>query len=241
MIQNTPNAQGDQAGAKTICLVRCGARDAGAALGLRKGDVLVGVDGVAWQGTVTALKARFAAADAPLALTFRRGGAALTLLAQRADLGLWQVVPADPGETPLPAHVDRLCNWDVMQHPCGLHDLVALRPSLLALMAPPVWLAQMRLWTLLTTLCAAAAIALPVGLPLVGFIWLAAGLHFWRAGEGHLRVARLAEGYRKVGVVAAASETEARAAWVALTPDARFRFDPPARKSGHVDTQPAAI
>jgi hypothetical protein len=209
----------------TLVLARCGARDAGAALGLRKDDILVAIDGVEWRGSVTALRARMAGADRPAVLTFRRGETGLNVLATTSDLGQWQNTPAAPAPFGLPTMTDRMCNWEVMLHPDGSHDLIALRPALLALVAPPLWLAQMRLWTLLATLGAAMAIALPGGALLVGFVWAAAGLHLWRAGDRHLRVARMAEGCRKIGVVAAVSEHDARAAWAAVSPGARFRFD----------------
>lgn len=212
------------AAATTLRLARCGARDAGAAFGLRKGDILAGVEGVEWRGPAEALQARLAATDRPLALTFRRGGAALTVLADRADLGLWERVPVESAPLPLPLDAARLCNWEVMVHADGSHDLIALRPSLLALVAPPLWLAQARLWTLFATLGAGMAIALPAGVLLVVGVWAAAGLHLWRTGDKHLRAARLAEGYRKVGVVAGANEAAARAAWAALEPGARFRY-----------------
>lgn len=225
----------------TLCLARCGAQDGGAALGLRKGDVLAGVNGVEWRGSLTAFRARLAAADRPLALTFRRGDVPLTVLAQVSDLGKWQNAAREPLPFALPTDTDLMCNWDVMMHPDGSHDLIALRPSILALVAPLLWLAQMRLWTLATTLGAAMAIALPVGAPLVGFVWVAAGLHFWRSGDKHLRVARLSEGYRKVGVVAASHEEGARSAWCALSPEARFRFDARMAAGTGAETHPAAV
>jgi hypothetical protein len=232
-----PNA----APARTLCLARCGARDAGAALCLRKGDTLAGVDNAPWRGTAEALQARLAAADRPLALTFRRGGVALTVLAQRADLGLWESVAAEATAPPLPQDPARLCNWEVMVHADGSHDLIALRPSLLALVAPPLWLAQARLWTLFATLGAGMAIALPAGALLVAGVWVAAGLHLWRAGDKHLRAARMAEGYRKVGVIAGTTEGAARAAWATLEPGARFRYSAEAADSGTAGPHAAAI
>jgi len=228
--------------ARTLRLHRCGARDSGNALGLRRGDVLVGLDGAAWRGSPDAFRARFSAAGQPIALTFRRGDSHFTVLADRPDLGPWESVPADAAPAALPAGVERLCNWEILVHPDGSHDLVALRPSLLALLAPLLWLAQMRLWTLSATLAAGMAVALPGGALLVAGVWIASGLHLWRTGDKHLRAARLAEGYRKVGVIAAMHEDEARVAWTALEPDARFRFDrKPARDTAPAETRPAAV
>lgn len=209
---------------RTLRLSRCGVRDHGSTLGLRAGDVLIGVDGTRWRGTAAALSARLVAASQPLALTFLRDGALLTVLTDRGDLGPWDDVPAPQPDMSAGPATAGLCNWEIMRRPDGTHDLFARRPSLLALVGPALWLAQMRLWTWFFTLVTALVLALPGGAPLMFAVWMAAGLHLWRSGDAHLRTARLAEGFYTAGIVAARTETEACASWVALSPDARFRF-----------------
>lgn len=207
-------------------LARCGARDLGAAYGLRRGDVLLGVDGEPWRGGADALSRRVAKAGRPVALSFQRGSSVLTVLVRRADLGPWEraaVSQTPPADLPLPDPLG-LVNWEIMRRADGTHELFSRAPSMLALIAPGLWLAQMRLWTWLGTLVTAMALALSGGPFLMLAVWIAAGLHLWRAGAGHLRAARLAEGYRPLGVIAARSEADACRHWADLNPGARFRF-----------------
>nr|WP_111299273.1 hypothetical protein [Paracoccus saliphilus] len=210
---------------RTLRLSRCGARDHGSMLGLRTGDVLTGVDGTRWQGPAAALSARLAEAPGPLALTFLRDGALLTVLTRRGDLGAWDEVPAPEADIPAGPATAGLCNWEIMRRPDGTHDLFARRPSLLALVAPALWLAQVRLWTWFFTLVTALVLALPGGAPLMFAVWMAAGLHLWRSGDAHLRTARLVEGFYTAGILAARTEIEACNAWATLHPGAHFRFD----------------
>jgi hypothetical protein len=170
------------------------------------------------------LRARFAA-GAPLLLTFQRGDVAFCLLATRADLGRWERSPLPDTPAPAAPQHDALCNWQIMRRHDGEHDLFALRPQMLALVLPPLWLAQERLFTWLAALGAGLALALPGGMMLMAVVWIAAGLHLWRQGPLHMRQARLAAGYLPVAVLAARNSTEARAAWEALSPGSRFRFD----------------
>ncbi|MGZ3217069.1 hypothetical protein [Paracoccus sp. T5] len=210
---------------RTLRLSRCGARDHGSTLGLRAGDLLAGVNGARWQGSPAALSARLAAAPEPLVLTFLRDGALLSVLTDRADLGPWDEVPAPGPDMPAGPATVGLCNWEIMRRPDGTHDLFARRPSLMALVAPALWLARMRLWTWFFTLVTGLVLALPGGAPLMFAVWMAAGLHLWRSGDGHLRTARLSEGFYTAGIIAARSEAEACRSWAALDPGAQFRFD----------------
>jgi hypothetical protein len=216
---NTPSS------ASTLKLIRCGIDDRGRALGLHSGDVLLAVDGKPWNGSAQAFRARLAQGKKPAALSFLRGDCVLTVLSDSGDLGRWESVPLPTTQAPAIGHVEQLCNWEVMAHPDGTHDLFPRRPSVLALLAPPLWMAQARLFSLLTTLFAALALALPGGFLLVAGVWIAAGLHLWRNGVNHLQQDRQQAGYRTRGVVAARNETEARNAWIAISPETRFRFD----------------
>jgi hypothetical protein len=92
---------------------------------------------------------------------------------------------------------------------------------------PAFWLAQNRLWTWLATFGAALAFASPLGLAAVAVIWVLGGLYFRTSGPSLLRADRVMEGFHRRGIVAARSETEARAIWLALSPDSKFRFHTP--------------
>ncbi|NEX45274.1 hypothetical protein [Pseudotabrizicola algicola] len=210
----------------TLCLGRCRTSDLGHTIGLKSGDVLVGVGGRPWTGGIDKLKAELAASSGLVALSFARQDAIWTVLADRLDLGQWDQVPLPEGlgfKAFSPALLD---NWEVVVDADGTHDIFAVRPSLFALLVPALWLAQQRLWTLLATLVAGLAVALPAGLPVVLVLWVAAGVHLWRGGAGHIRASRSAAGFYRVGVIAAQSEREAVQTWQTIRPNARFRFDP---------------
>jgi hypothetical protein len=213
------------AAAVTLCIGRCRSVDHGHGLGLKSGDILVGVDGKRWTGSLDSLKAHLSDRSDKIVLTFQRGTAIWSVMTDRLDLGQWERLPA-PSTTPFaPFATDLLCNWEIVANSDWTHDLFPLRPSVAALMAPALWLAQQRLWTLLATLGAGLAVALPAGVPVMVALWAAAGLHLWRSGTDHIRADRAGAGFHRVGVVAARSEMEAIAAWEGLRPNARFRFD----------------
>jgi hypothetical protein len=211
--------------AMTLSLFRCKSSDAGHLLGLKTGDVLVSVDGKTWAGGITALKARFSQRGGPVALTFLRGDAVWTVLADRPDLGQWRQEPRPAGISAPRIEPELLCNWEIVANADWTHDLFPLRPSVPALIAPAFWLAHRRLWTLLATLVAALAVALPAGIPLVIGLWVAAGLHLWRNGADHIRADRLGAGFHRVGMIAARTEAEAIETWRTLRPNSRFQFE----------------
>ncbi len=211
---------------QVLVLNRCRMDDFGHWFGLRAGDVLLAVDGRPWRGTAAALQMQMARAGRPSALSFQRGAAVFTVLCERADLGRWAQEPPRSKLGPIPDCTETLRNWEIMVDTRGNHDLFAANPSWLALVAPPLWLAQARLWAALALFFAVAAVALPAGGVLVACVWLAAGLHLWRDGAVHQRVTLNDRGYRLAGVVAAPSEAAAMATWQALVPQARFRFSP---------------
>ena len=224
---------------QVLRLARCGKNDPGRPLGLRTGDVLIAVAGQPWHGSPEALRARLGK-EGTLLVTFLRDDTVMSVLTDQADLGRWERI-APPSALPsLPQPDARLCNWQIMRRHDGEHDLFALRPQMLALLVPPLWLAQERLYTWLAALGSALALALPGGWLLMALVWVAAGLHLWRQGPAHMRAARLAAGYLPVAVLAGRSASEARAAWEALSPGARFRFDSMRPASGAVTEQPAA-
>jgi hypothetical protein len=209
-----------------LVISRCREGDIGLSFGLKAGDMLIGLNGQPWRGAAVSLQAQILRSGRDCALSFQRGNVAFTVLSSRADLGQWRKIPPPESVLPVPRGPDGLRNWEIMADRRNNHDLFACMPTLLALVAPPVWLAQARLWSGLALFAAAVALCLPVGLPLVIPIWLAAGLHLWRDGAAHRRVALQMQGFCRVGIIAARSEGEAALIWQSLVPDAKFRFAP---------------
>ena len=215
-----------QAPDTVLVLTRCRAEDAGHIFGLRGGDMLRAVDGQAWGGSARALTRHLARRGRPVLLTFQRGQAVFSIQSSRADLGWWDTRPRPAQLPPLPGSAGRMQMWEIVAHPSGAHDLFCLHRPLLALVAPPLWLAQARLWPGLALLGAAMALCLPVGPALAALVWIAAGLHLWQSGPDHQRVALHLQGYGRRARIAAGSERDAIATWTALHPQARFRYAP---------------
>ena len=201
----------------------------GRRLGLTGGEVLLLVNGVPFTGTETALTARLLIRRGkPLAPTFAREGGNLLVLTMTTALGRWEQVPAPPAPEGEAARIDPdgLRNYEVMRGPEGQYDLYAVEAPLIAVIAPPLWLFQMRVWAPGATLLAglvAAAIVTP-WLSLV--VWLTAALWIRGAAVPLLRADRQARGLGFAGVVAARSETEAHAIHQARSPGDRCIFCP---------------
>jgi len=207
-----------------LCLKRCRSGDAGYPFGLLAGDLLIGLNGAPWRGSAIDLHKTVSAYGQQSLLTFLRKGGVFSILTERADLGLWEMQPVQADLPDLPAPDKRLRSWDVMADRNGIHDLFPVDASLLALVAPPVWLAQSRLWSGLAVFVAVIVLSLPVGLALVLAVWLVAGLHLWRDGAQHQRVTLQMQGFVRRGILAATSESEAVALWCQLYPETRFCF-----------------
>lgn len=211
----------------TLWLKDVPARAAGRALGLAAGDILLAVNGRAFAGTPAQLAQRLAErAGKPLALTFQRGPNRITVLAARADLGVWDsmAAPALPEDEMPRIDPERLSNWEILRDGAGRFDVICLAPSTLASLLPPLWLLQMRLWvpfaTMVTALVVAGAVS-PYAVPLV---WVALGVHLRRTAPVYLRADRRGRGLRFHAVHAARSESAAQAAHLALFPNDRSLF-----------------
>lgn len=201
----------------------------GRRLGLTGGEVLLLVNGVPFTGTETALTARLLIRRGkPVALTFAREGGNLLVLTTTTALGRWEQVPALPAPEGEAARIDPdgLRNYEVMRSPEGQYDLYAVDAPLIAVIAPPLWLFQMRVWapgaTLLAGLVAAAIVTPWLSLA----VWLSAALWIRGAAMPLLRADRQARGLGFAGVVAARSETEAHAIHQARAPGDRCIFCP---------------
>lgn len=202
-------------------------RLAGHAMGLMAGDILAMINGRVFQGTVEMLRSRFAERGGkPLALTFQRGAVRFTVLATTAELGIWEGADNPATEDDLGRAFDPefLQNWVALRSDKGVYDLFPETPGTLALIAPPLWLLQYRLWVpfaaVMAALVAAALVAPWVVLP----VWGAVALHVRRSAAMYLRADRAQLDLRPCLVIAAHSEKAAHAAMNRLYPADRYIY-----------------
>lgn len=210
-----------------------GATAEGRRLGLLGGDILIAINGKTFRGWDETLEKRFdARGGKPLALTFRRGEVEVTVLAETSRLARWDHVAApieiaaedDSDRRIDPAH---LRNWEVMR--CATTQLYDLHPSvppMTALIAPPIWVLQMRLWVPFATLLAALVPAMLVSPFVAAVVWMAAGLYVRRSAAFFVRADRRGRGLSFVGMIAARNEAEAHAKHLLLYPADRNLFAP---------------
>lgn len=226
----------------TIRLRDSGAGAEGRRLGLTGGEMLLAINGRPFRGDDDTLEKRFEEAGGkPLVLTFRRGAEEIVVLGHTGKLGRWDIVPApeeetsdDPPRRLDPAH---LRNFEVMRSEAGVYDIMPAVPPMMAMMASPVWLLQMRLWAPGATLIAALAASAVVTPWLAAAVWLAAGLYVRRAGAFFLRADRRGRGLAFHGVIAARTEAEAHARHLARHPGDRNLFLPaPPQADGEAET-----
>lgn len=212
----------------TIRLRERGVGEEGRRLGLKGGEVLLAINGVAFRGDDDRLAKRFAEAEGkPLALTFLQGAEEIVVLGLTDKLGRWEITAAQQtGEEEAPRRIDptHLRNFEVMRSETGIYDIIPSVPSKIAMMASPLWLLQMRLWAPGATLVAALTAAAVVSPWLAGAVWLAGGFYIRRAGAVFLRADRRGRGLAFDAVIAATSEAEAHARHLARFPDDRNLF-----------------
>lgn len=210
----------------------------GTAIGLQAGDLLTGVNGIPFRGTEAHLEARFGhtpdtTPSRICALNVLRGDRCFVVLSARPDLG--RLVAEPPSAEQLRAaargktgrlYPAQMVNWEVYRNRAGHYDLQPLKPSLLSLVAAPLWLAQMRLWAALAIMVGVVVIASPTGWIMTAAIYGLASIHVWRAGPAIFRADRLAAGFKAHAVIAAAHERGAHAGYAALEPRATFVYAP---------------
>lgn len=227
---DAPATEEAPTGPMTLRLREGAVSGAGRRLGLSGGEVLLSVNGAGFQGDERALAQRIAQRKGkPLALTFaKEGGANILVLAQTAALGRWEAVPAVAVTEAEGSRIDPdgLRNYEVMRDAAGQYDLYAVEVPMMALIAPPLWLFQMRVWSPGMTLLAAMAASAIVTPWLSLLVWLSAALWVRRAALPMLRADRRARGLLFAGVVAARSEAEAHATHQARAPGDRCIFCP---------------
>jgi|GEM_PF-1973811 len=211
---------------------------AGRRLGLRGGDVLIAINGIPFRGDEMAFDARFAGrGKVGLALTFQRESETFIVLAETAALGRWEAIPFAPapeGEEHKRIDPAGLRNFELMRSRDGLYDLHPTEASVMALIAPPLWLLQARLWVPGATVVAALVAAAVVSPLLSGVVWLASGLWVRRQAAHFLRMDRHGRGLGFAGVVAAPSEREAHIRHLARHPEDRYLFAPEPRQAAQV-------
>lgn len=215
--------------AMTLRLIGDAVSPKGHDLCLEAGDILVAVNGQAFLGDERALYTLFAGRGGhPLALSFWRVDQMITVLATSPRLGTWESCApvATAGLTRLNPTV--LTNWEIMRDQTGSYDLHPLTGSILALVAAPVWLIQMRLWLPGAALIAAIMVTAVVSPLMCVAAYLGAGVHMWHSGPRYFQKDRMARGLRTHMVLAAPSERAAHAAYRKHAPNAQFLFAPPA-------------
>lgn len=201
----------------------------GGALGLKPGDILVGVDSKPFTGSVARLNKKFKAAGGrPLALSFRRGKVDLTVLADHPNLGKWEAAPAISDWAPELSDPDQLINWEILRDADGRYDLHPLRVSELALMCPPLWLAQNRLWAICAAIVAVLVVAWVIWWPVMPVVYVLIGVTLRQTGHILYRLDRMQLGLVPYATVAAHNEAEAHAAYGKIAPSGQFYFAPPA-------------
>ena len=199
----------------------------GKELCLHDEDILVAVNGARFEGTEKDLSAKVVQAKGrPLALTFARREHLVTVLSSSSRLGVWEHTVWSDDVVIGKMNPNVLSNWEILQATDGQYDLQCLTTGILALIAPPLWLLQMRLWIPGAALTAAGMVALAVSPFMFAAVYLAAGLHIWHAGPRYFRKDRKARGMFPVLVVAAPSEKAAHAIFVKFDKTARFVFAP---------------
>ncbi len=198
---------------------------AGTSLGLRPGDKLVGMDGMAYTDGARDLRLHFSPLETKkVAMHFQRADLDLTVISTTPKLGRWRPCPA-VGNPKLPqVDANRIENWEVLRAPDGRYDLFRHRVSPLAWMATPIWLANMRLWPHLGGISALVLLGWPAGWWASVLLYALAAAYVRRNYAQLIRADRLARGLAPYAVVAAESEAAAHAAYANMEPDDRFAF-----------------
>jgi hypothetical protein len=144
------------------------------------------------------------------------------VLSDSITLGPWEIGPA-PEDDDLPARMapDGFCNWEVFSAENGTYDIQPTSGSWLALVAPPLWLLQARLWGPFVAWAGISLAVLPAGLWAEAMAQIVMALYFWQAGAALFRADRLSKGMSLVRVLAERSETALHARLKDISPELR--------------------
>ncbi len=198
----------------------------GARLGLRVGDRLVAVNGIAFNGSSSKLRERFMA-DRTRALTFDRDGIRITVLSSTDRLGRWQPENGALDTSGLVRIDPRyLRNWEIYRGDDGVYDALPTTRSLIALVAAPFWLLQMRLWHHVAAWGAMTIFACVAGLGVALAVQVLTGLFYWKFGLSILRQDRTERGLHLSMVLAAHSEPRVHAEVKLLDPALSWIYAP---------------
>lgn len=179
----------------------------GARLLLQPGDILIAVNGVPFAHEEKELTAKVSTAcKGKCALTFLRDTSEFTLLTTTMDLGVWEKYDAVKNVERKRISPGALNNWEIYRNEEGLYDLQVKAPSLFALVAAPLWLAQMRLWTPLATICAVLIITLPFGTWMATAVYGISCVYVWRNAQDLFKSDRITRGLEPFAVLAAPNE-----------------------------------
>lgn len=198
----------------------------GARLGLRAGDRLVAVNGIAFNGSASRLRERFVT-DRMRALTFDRDGIRITVLSNTDRLGRWQTAQGALDTSGLTRIDPRyLTNWEIYRGDDGVYDVLPTTRSLVALFAAPFWLLQMRLWHHVAAWGAMTIFASVAGLGVALAVQVLTGLFYWKFGLSILRQDRAERGLYLSMVLAAPSEPRVHAEVKLLDPAFSWIYAP---------------
>lgn len=197
----------------------------GNALGLRPGDKLVGLDGMAFTDGARELSRRFSPMETKrVAMHFQRADVDLTVISVTPKLGRWRPCPV-AGSPKLPdIDTDRIENWEVMRSQDGRYDLFRHRVSALSWMVTPLWLAQMRLWPHLGGMSALVLLGWPAGWWASVLLYMLSATYVRRNHAQLIRSDRISRGLIPYAVIAAETEAAAHTAYANMEPDDRFTF-----------------
>lgn len=180
----------------------------GAYLGLALNDILIAVNGVPFAHPKADLpRALSQLVRGRAALTFRRDNDDFTVIATTPALGAWDPEPAMQSVVKKRISAAALTNWEIYTCDDGTYDLQPMSPSLLALIAAPLWLAQARLWIPLATIMSVTIITSPFGFFMASAVYGLASVYVWRMSQTLFRADREGKGYERTLVMAAPSET----------------------------------
>lgn len=199
--------------------------------GLRRGDVLVAVDGQVFSGGANELNQIFQQNRAiPHALTFQRDTKGFTILSGTPALGRWTTSADEalPGFAPSDTDPTALRNWQILRDPRHRYDLIRTDRPLLALAAAPVWLLVMRLWLVCAGLAIVTGFAALLGPGLALAVYGGLSLWIWRNAPSLLRQDRRNRGFLPWMVIAEPTEASAHAKTVELDPRLSALFSAPA-------------
>lgn len=201
----------------------------GTILGLQADDRLIAVNGLPISADPEMLAARIGPSGRATALTMERAGLVWNVLTDTAQLGMWRPGPPPVDRPDGPKgriYPEALQNWEILRAPDGRYDVLPVALPKLALIAPPLWLMQTRLWGSLALWTALVLLGIPLGWPAVLALHALSAVYFWKSGPTLWRTDRLARGLGPDRVLASASETALHAQVRALYPGATYLHMP---------------